>query len=348
MHRAKFTGLRGLVIASALVAPSVLYAQGQTQVVVSGVGYLQYAYQLKDTANHVNNFDVTRAYVNLIGKFAGGVGARVTLDVNRPTGDNSLRYRLKYAFATYTPAGSALTYKIGMIHTPWLDWEEALWDYRMQGTMATDRNGYLTSSDIGFGIDGKWGPDNVNAQLAFVNGEGYSGGPGDQRKDLEGRVSVRVLMTDDSSRVGGLRLTGYGQIGKPTSGGTRNRFLGMVSYRSKQVTLAAEFGATKDTVTAPAVLERTGQLISGFGVFHFPNSKLAVIGRLDHIKPDKNAVSTTPGFTSTRLIAGVSYQLSPNLRLLGDWDFVSYKNGSPSPAAEATRSQALFQTQITF
>ena len=77
-------------------------------------------------------------------------------------------------------------------------------------------------------------------------------------------------------------------------------------------------------------------------------SKLAVIGRVDHIKPNKNAVTTTPGFTNTRLIAGVSYQLSPNLRLLGDWDFVSYKNGSPSPAAEATRSQALFQTQITF
>ena len=110
MHRSTSTGLRGLAIASALLFPSAAYAQ-QTQVIVSGVGYLQYVYQLKDTANHVNNFDVTRAYVNLIGKFAGGVGARVTLDVNRPTGDNSLRYRLKYAFATYTPTGSALTRK---------------------------------------------------------------------------------------------------------------------------------------------------------------------------------------------------------------------------------------------
>ena len=343
MHRSVSTGLRGLAVASALVFPSALYAQGQTQVVVSGVGYMQYVYQLKDTANHVNNFDVTRAYVNLIGRFAGGVGARVTLDVNRPTGDNSLRYRLKYAFATYTPTGSALTYKLGMIHTPWLDWEEALWDYRMQGQMAMERGGYLTSSDIGFGIDGKWGPDNVNAQLTFVNGEGYSGGPGDQRKDILGRVSVRLLMTDDSSRVGGLRVTGYGGYGKPTSGGQRNRFLGMVSYKSRQVTLAAEFAATKDSVTATPTPSTTGRVISAFGVFHIPSSKAALIARVDITDPNTSIGSNK----QTRFIGGVSYQLSPNLRLLADFDHVSFE-GTPTPAQEAVRSQALFQTQITF
>ena len=98
--------------------PSRGVRSDQTQVVVSGVGYAQYVYQLKDTANHNNNFNVTRAYMNLIGKFAGGVGARVTLDVNRPPATTRSRYRLKYAFATYTPTGSALTFKIGMIHTP--------------------------------------------------------------------------------------------------------------------------------------------------------------------------------------------------------------------------------------
>src|SRR5207244_12705061 len=60
--------------------------------------------------------------------------------------DNSLRLRLKYAFATYTPQGSPLTYKAGLIHTPWLDWEEALWDYRVQGTMAMDRAGHMSAS----------------------------------------------------------------------------------------------------------------------------------------------------------------------------------------------------------
>ena len=342
MHRSTSTGLRGLAIASALLFPSAAYAQ-QTQVIVSGVGYLQYVYQLKDTANHVNNFDVTRAYVNLIGRFAGGVGARVTLDVNRPAGDNSLRYRLKYAFATYTPTASPLTFKLGMIHTPWVDFEETLWEYRMQGTIALDRNAYLTSSDIGFGVDGKWGADNVNMQLAFVNGESYSGGPGDQRKDLEGRVSVRVLSTDDSSRVGGLRISGYGGYGKPTTGGQRNRFLGMVSYKSKQITLAGELATTKDSVTGTPTPSVTGRVITAFGVYKVPNTKIGLIARVDIVDPNTSAANDK----QTRIIGGVSYQLSPNLRLLLDIDNLSYE-GTPTPAQEAVRSQALFQTQITF
>ena len=349
MHRSLSMGLGGLALVGALLVPRVVAAQNQTQVTVSGVGYAQYGYLLKDTANHNNNFDVTRAYINLIGKFAGGVGIRITADVNRPpagTADNSLRYRLKYAYATYTPTGSALTFKLGQIHTPWLDWEEALWDYRMQGTMPIERNGYLTSSDFGAGVDGKWGPDKVNMQVTFVNGEGYGGGTGDQRKDIEGRVSVRLMDTNDSSRVGGLRITGYAHYGKPTGGGTRQRYIGMVSYRSKQVTLAGQYAITKDSVTAGPLLD--GQVASGYGVFKFPNSKAAVIARVDFTKPNKNGVSTTPGFSNTRYIAGLSYQLSPNLRLLGDVDYLSYKNGAPTPAAEASRASGLFQIQFTF
>src|SRR5690349_11685622 len=73
------------------------------QVSVSGVAYTQFLYQLADTANHANSFDVTRGYLNLLGKFAGGIATRLTADVYRQAGDNSLRYRLKYAFVAYTP-----------------------------------------------------------------------------------------------------------------------------------------------------------------------------------------------------------------------------------------------------
>src|SRR3989475_11414027 len=163
----------------------------------------------------------------------GGPQPRVTGNPQR-RGSGTQMLRLKYAFAAWTPTGSALSYKLGLLHTPWLDWEEALWDYRMQGTMALDRNGYATAADFGAGIDGKWKDDLVNGQVTVVNGEGYSGGPGDKRKDVQARVSVRVATTDDNSRVGGLRLTGYAGVGKRTGGGDRNRFVGMVSYRDRK------------------------------------------------------------------------------------------------------------------
>src|SRR5258708_33433822 len=100
------------------------------------------------------------------------------------------------------------------MQTPVLDWEEALWDYRMQGTMVLDRYKYATSADFGAGIDGKWNNDHVNAQLTFVNGEGYSGGTGDNRKDGQMLVSARVKNTDYNSRAACLRPTGYAGLGK--------------------------------------------------------------------------------------------------------------------------------------
>ncbi len=352
MHaRQLLTTLAALVASTATLVPS-LHAQAPTtpQVTVSGVAYTGFVYQLKDTANHVNGFDLTRAYINVNGRFSGGITTRVTADIYRQAGDGSLRYRLKYAYFAYTPQGSKLTYKLGQIHTPFIDWEETLWDYRMQGQMAMERGdliaprSYLSSSDFGLGVDGRWGADKINMQVGLYNGENYNGGTGDQRKDLMGRLSVRVMDTDDSSRVGGLRVTAYGQYGKPTSGGKRSRLLGMVSYRSRQITLTGEYAATKDSVTAPAVPEVSGSVASFFGVYRVTNSKVALLARVDLVDPNTNTANNR----QTRFIGGASYQLSPNVRLLADLDMVTYQGGTPTPALEATRSQALFQAQFTF
>ena len=336
------------LIFTVAAVPLAAQAPPPPQVTVSGVVYAQYLYQLKDSlgAGDQNQFSVQRAYINVIGRFSGGLLTRVTADVAPQGAPGNQQLRLKYAFAAWTPAGSALTYKFGLLHTPWLDWEEALWDYRMQGTMALDRNGYATAADFGAGIDGKWKDDQVNGQFTVVNGEGYSGsGPaGDKRKDVQARVSVRLLNTDDNSRVGGLRLTGYAGLGKYTGGGDRNRFVGMLSYRSKQFTLAGELASTKDTIspvnTNP---DATGRVISGFGVLHFPKSAVAVIARVDVVDPNTSA----SGDRLTRVIGGLSYQVSPNLRVLADVDNLSYQ-ATPTAAQDGTRSRGLLQMQFTF
>ena len=328
-----------VVAAAASAAPLAAQAPAAPQVAVGGLVYTQYVYQLKDTINHFNNFDITRAYVNILGRFAGGVTTRITPDIQRVgAGDNSLRLRLKYAFATYTPQGSALTFKAGLIHTPWLDWEEALWDYRMQGTMATDRAGYLSAADYGVGVDGKWMADKVNFQFTVVNGTFYSGTSAGAGKDAQARVSVRVLDTNDSSRVGGLRVTGYAGYGRALAG-DRNRFIGMISYRSKEITLAGEAAVTQDGVLSAT----NGHVYSAFGVYKFPQAKAAIIAHVDVLHRQAGAVDK-----QTRFIGGVSYQLSPNWRLLADWDYANYETDILNAANDATRSQALFQTQFTF
>ena len=319
--------------AVALVALSATAVAAQTpappQTTVAGVVYTQYQYT--DAAVHTNTFDVTRAYVNVLGRFANGITTRLTTDILPNAGGNQT-IRLKYAFAAWTPTGSSLTYKLGMIHTPFVDYEETLWDYRMQGAIAVDRNGAMTSADIGVGVDGKWNNDQVNGQFVIVNGEGYSGGTGDFHKDVEARVSVRVKPTNDASRVGGLRVTGYAGIGKVTgTGADRNRYLGQLSYRTQQFTVAGEFVSRKDALV-------TGSIISAFGVYHLTGGKVALIGRVDLVDPNTSVANNK----NTRIIGGASYQLSPNVRLLADLDRLSFESG-----ATAT-NQALFQAQFVF
>ena len=219
-----------------------------------------------------------------------------------------------------------------MIHTPFVDYEETLWDYRMQGTIAVDRNGAMTAADIGVGVDGHWKGEQVNGQLTIVNGEGYAGGTGDFRKDVQARVSVRVQPTNDNSRVGGMRATGYVGIGKATGGADRKRYLGQLSYRTTQYTVAGEYVARTDGAV-------DGSIISAFGVYHLaPPSKIAVIARVDIVDPNTSVANNK----TTRIIGGASYQLSPNVRLLGDLDRLSFESGA------TPTNQFLFQAQFVF
>jgi hypothetical protein len=268
----------------------------------------------------------------------------VTPDVYR-NADGSIALRLKYAYVQYTPGGGNVAIKFGQNQTPWLDWTEGIYGYRMQGTMAAERNGYITSSDLGLSAEGTWGEGLVNAQAGVYNGEGYHAGEGDKHKDVMGRVSVRVLPSDVAGSRGGLRLTAYGSYGKPTGGGTRTRLIGMASYNTKMVVLAVEGTIASDSTTGTSTAEVTGRVLSGWGVFNVPNSKASVVARVDVADPNTDANSTND--RNTRFIGGLSYHLLPQLLLFANVDYLTYQ-ATPTPAQEATRAQGLFQVQFSF
>jgi hypothetical protein len=338
---------RTLALAAVLAGIGTAPAAAQAPTVsVSGVGFLQYGYQLKDTADHANGFDVTRALLNVTGKFSDGISTRVSGDVYRGA-DNSLLYRLKYAYIAYAPTAGALSFRFGTTQTPLLDWEEGLWDYRMQGTMPLERAGYVTPSDIGFAVDGTWGKDGaVNMQTGVYNGEGYHGGTGDQRKDVEARVSVRLVPTDEGGIRGGLRLTGFVVYGTPTGGGQRQRYLGMASYKTSRYLVAAEYASTTDSSTTGPTPSVTGSVVSIYGFLKLPDSKFGFIGRVDLVDPN-TSTTTGAGAAQTRIIVGGSYQVSPNVRILLDLDNNSWSGGS-TPTQDLTRSTVYFHTQMTF
>jgi hypothetical protein len=340
-------------------------------VTVGGVGYFQYGYSFNEDSTlktdnstsygHQNYFDVTRAYINIIAKLPHGVGARLTPDIitTRNNTATGIILRMKYAYVSWTPTNSPLTFKFGEIQTPWLDWEEALWDYRMQGQMAMERAGYLSSSDFGISVDGNIHYDKLNFTAGIYNGENYSTGTvgpngliGDANKDFSARVSYKILNTNLPGKVGGLRITGYGQYGKPNGGGERYRAIGELSYQTKMFLLAAEYGWAQDSVTGDSGIavtakpKATGQVLSFYGVLRIPNSMWQIILRYD--QNDPNTASTSPDNTQNRFIGGVAYQLSPNFRLMAGVDIAATPGAVYNNKYNAGRSLGLFQAQVVF
>ncbi len=352
--------VRSLSIAAVVAWPVAAQGTQAPTVTVSGVGFASYGYSVRTDSSlavpaHDNNFDVSRSYLNVLGKFSDGVSSRVTVDMdNRTAASNQLTIRLKYAFVAWQPgAKGPLTVRFGLTQTPWIDFEEALWDYRMQGPVAIDRNKILSPSDFGAAIDGSWHGDAFNAQAGVYNGEGYNAAPGDQGKDAEVRASIRLMKSDLPGRVGGLRVSGFAQLGRQTGGGARRRFLGMLSWKSKQVALAGEIEVGQDS-TAPASPRQKHQLVTLFGTYNLPRTRAALIARYDRLDPNTDAISTLNNSAGNlavnpqnRLIAGISYVVSPNLRVLLDADLNAVDHGATN-VFDKNREMVFFHTEFRF
>ena len=188
--------------------------------------YAQYGYSLKpDSAwwpppaapGNDNNFDVTRAYVNVIGKFADGVTTRITTDVDGRAGrePTSSRIRLKYAFVAWQPRPRApLTYKLGLMQTPWIDWEENAVGLPHAGHHRVRSQQALPVVRLRRGIDGMWNYEQVNMQVGVYDGEGYSDAPGRSGQGRRRAALGPPRQDRHGGQGGGLRLTGYGQMGR--------------------------------------------------------------------------------------------------------------------------------------
>lgn len=328
-----------------LLGPSVAWAQGTPRSVrMGGLIYGSWSADLGSGAEGANRFDVNRAYLTLSGALSERVSGRITTDAIREDGQE-LEVRLKYAFVTYRPERSSLAVRFGLTQTPFVEFEEGVWGYRMQGSIPADRLRYLSSADLGVAVDGRWGEgDAVQATIGVYNGEGWARGEVDSGKDLMARVTVRLAGTDDPGPFGGVRLTTYGGIGSPPGGGVRQRALGMLSWRTRRLTVAGQYLLTRDRQDAGTGHTVDGSLLSTFAVVRVPAASVDLIARLELHDPDRGV----PADRQTRWTAGVGHALSPELRILGSLEHLSYQGGAPTPALEATRVRGLFQLALAF
>ena len=161
----------GALRAQVTVAAGYTPPDDTPSVNVGGTIFADYTYVTEPTGTdsegnrvHPSAFNVTRAYINVTGQINHLIQFRITPDVVRVgqvdgkdvvglTG--TLTYRLKYAygqlnFSDFTTKGS--WFRLGLQQTPYVDWEEGVYRYRFTGTILEDREGFLTSSDLGASV----------------------------------------------------------------------------------------------------------------------------------------------------------------------------------------------------
>ncbi len=299
----------------------------------------------KGLGEDYNRFTIKRGYINISKEFTPWFSARITPDVNQMTDDGnfdgSWTVRLKYLYGQFNIPDFAFFIKpyieVGIVHMPWLDYEEHVNFYRCQDTMFLERNETFNSADLGVtfvsllgGLIDEEYQNKVNhyypgrygsMSLAVMNGGGYHASEKNENKVLEGRLTIRPL----PDIIPGLQLSYLGITGKGNKDTEPDWDvnLGFVSYEHEYVTLTGQYYDGKGNQKGADEYHKDGY--SFFGEIK-PIKTLSIIGRYDYFDPNDNVKNDE----NERYIAGIAYHFHKqhkNMVLL-DYDHVDYKDSS--------------------
>jgi hypothetical protein len=318
----------------------VEFVKGLDGLSIGGLWYL--SYQDGETGGEdFSKFVVKRGYINIekeILRWKGGtvLEGRITPDVHQDD-EGDLKVRLKYAYGKFKWQGMQWQpwLEMGVVHMPWLDFEEHINLFRMQDTLFVERNGTFNSADFGLTFGGFIGPklDGLkyypgkygSFSVGIYNGGGYHAKEANTGKVIEGRLTVRPF----PGTVRGLQFSYFGLTGEGNTAEepdwTVN--MGMVSYEFDRGVVTATYYAGDGNQKGSAVDENGDALArdgySFFGEVRLLESKaFSLFGRYDDFDFDTDV--DNDGLTRT--IAGVAYDLGHHNTFVLDWDHADYED----------------------
>ncbi|MBU2947320.1 hypothetical protein [Zobellia uliginosa] len=287
---------------------------------------------------HTSSFVLKRSYFTLKKDLNAIFSVRYTMDLTIDTeGDDAgnVETRLKYLYLMTKPklnskvlTGTAI--EVGMVHRPWLDYEQKMNTYRVQDNMFIERNRIFNSADFGLTVTGNIGPKmdeeflkSVNGvmkgkyasySLGIYNGGGYSGIENNNNKVIAGRLTLRPF----ANTLPQLQISGYFNRGKGNSEFSPdfNQVLGFLAYTEKQFKITAQLhdgvgdfrARYVDPVDPSRALDNHGY--SFFGEYKFGNSPFSLWGRFDEFKVEEIEERTQ------RVIGGLTYRANKMIRLI--------------------------------
>lgn len=241
----------------------------------------------KDSTNY---FSVTRAYFNFEKKITPWFSFRFTPDIHSGNGDD-YDLKIKYAYAKFKLPSvgpfTGLFIEAGQGHFPWLDFQEHINPYRMQGPMPREFFGTFNSADRGISLAGNIGGkldshfiEKLSAHyptfdhyvgkygtfwLSVMNGAGYHSKEVNQNKGVEGRITLRPFgnSTTGMLPLAGLQASYLFIIGEGNDenslGGSAPDYLVnlfMLSYQHPWFVLTAEYSTSRGNNSGSWVVTR--------------------------------------------------------------------------------------------
>ncbi|MGH9399862.1 MAG: hypothetical protein ACRD00_05810 [Thermoanaerobaculia bacterium] len=337
-------------VAGAQVTPAAgATPQGDTPKISVGVTlFADYSYQdtparEDDDGNtiHFSSFNIGRAYINVTGSLSHLFAFRVTPDITRassasgstntlPTGSYTLRLKLAYGQVNlddWTTPGTWV--RLGMHDTPFVPYTEGIYRYRFQGPIFEDREGFLSSADVGvsgrFAFPGNYG----DIHAGVYNGEGFASSEVNDQKAFQVRGTLRPAPMVPV--LTGLRLAGFYDADHYVANAKRQRAIGQLTFEHPYVNGGFDWLDARDqtSVTEPELRR------DGFSVWVTPRTPfgLEALFRYDLLRMNKDVA---PKPQKERLIAGLAYwpaiRGGMSVAFLADYTEEKQKNVVPVPA----------------
>lgn len=289
---------------------------------------------------HKSSVVLKRSYFTLKKQLNDIFSVRYTQDITIDTeGDDAgnVETRMKYLYLKVKPRIHSeiftdLWLEGGMVHRPWLDYEQKINSYRVQDNMAIERNKLFNSADFGLTIGGNIGPKmdkkflrEVNGAmkgkyfsyaLGIYNGGGYSGAEKNTNKVIAGRFSFRPL----ANTIPELQMSTYFNVGRGNTEDAPhfNQWMGFAAWTGRNLTLTAQYHTGEGDFKGRYVKEqdKTKSLknhgYSFFGEYKFGRSPWAVWARHDYFALDHESHEDI----TRRYIGGITYRVNKNIRLI--------------------------------
>ncbi|SRR6056297_261592 len=310
-----------------------------------GQWFLAYQYK-KIRKKETNQFRLKRGYLTFKHRFNDRFNVRFTQDITLDEeGDDAgnIETRLKYCYLNINLDNFAFfsmpRVEIGLVHRPWLDFEQDINRYRVQGKMFLDKNHILSSADFGLTFrtllggkmnkkflertgtkhKGKYG----SFSIGIYNGGGYHAVEKNQSKTLESRLTIRPF----PKNIPGIKMSYNTIYGKGNTKLSPDYIVhnGFISYESKHFVVTGQYyqgqgnmsGSLADTVGN--ALKNKG--FSVFGEYKIPSTNFTLFGRYDEFSTNDNQWMTNQTY-----IFGIGYYFYKNSKFIFDAEHQNFND----------------------